>query len=234
MRVDLIILSHAKNTELRALTQQTVNSCLQSDAAIDFKVLIMEQQPEVVYEGAQTHFIDEAFNYNRFMNIAIGMTDSPYVCLCNNDLIFGTGWCTTLLHTMRHYKLLSACPRCPDATRIKQGVSFGYNNSQQMSGWCIMTDRKLYDIIGKIDEDFPFWFADNAYAEQLKIHKVAHALVAASVVKHLGSSTLNTLEAAMQHEYTRAYVRKFYTKYPKNESAVYFKKQADAQVRPSE
>jgi len=239
MNVDIIILSHAKNEELKNLTQQTIDSCLASENpqppkgglnnkykdAIDFKILVMEQQPDVVYEGAKTHFISEAFNYNRFMNYGIEMTDSEYVGLCNNDLIFSAGWATDLIAAMKKYNLLSACPRCPVATRIKEGVVFGYNNSHHMSGWCIMVNRKLFEVIGKIDEDFPFWFADNAYAEQLKIHKVPHALVSSSVVQHLGSSTLNTLEAAMQHEYTRAYVRRFYTKYPRNESAVYFRKQ---------
>lgn len=227
MTVDVIILSHAKSEQLKNITQQTIDSCRASDPEIDFNILVMEQQPGIIYKGAKTHYINESFNYNRFMNTGISMTGAEYVCLCNNDLIFGEGWATKLIEAMKKYNLLSACPRCYVATRIKEGVSFGYNNSCQMSGWCIMTNRKLFDIIGKIDEDFPFWFADNAYAEQLKIHKVAHALVSDSVVRHLGSSTLNTLTQQLHHEYTKAYVRKFYTKYPRNESAVFFRKQVE-------
>lgn len=227
MQVDIIILSHAKSIELRNLTQQTINSCLASEKEIEFKILVIEQASGVVYEGAKTHFADKPFNYNGFLNIGIEMTNSDYVCLCNNDLIFSEGWASKLIDAMQEFKLLSACPVCPDSTyKIgKHKIDIGFNNRHHMSGWCIMTDRKLYSIIGKIDEDFPFWFADNAYAEQLKSHKLLHALVTGSIVKHLGSSTLNTLSEQLHHEYTRGLIKKFIAKYPLNESAKFFAKQ---------
>ena len=161
------------------------------------------------------------------MNIGISLTNSDYVCLCNNDLIFSEGWASKLIEAMQEFKLLSACPKCPVSTQKlpQRRINVGYNNRQHMSGWCIMTDRKLYERIGKIDEDFPFWFADNAYAEQFKNHSIPHALVPASIVRHLGSSTLNTLSEQLHHEYTRGLIKKFIAKYPNNESAKFFAKQ---------
>jgi len=225
MTVDIIILSHAKTEALKQLTQQTINSCLASETEIQFHILVMEQNTSVVYQNASTYHITDGFNYNRFLNIGIELTNAEYVCLCNNDLIFSKHWARELIGAMKWWNILSACPACPVATRKgKDPVQFGYNNSQEMSGWCIMTDRKLYETIGNIDEDFPFWFADNAYAEQLKTHEVKHALVRSSIVRHLGSSTLNTLDKVTHDEITIGYAHKFFQKYPNNESAVYFSK----------
>jgi len=226
MTVDIIILSHARNQMLLELTQRTINSCHTSESEISFNILVIEQEQGVIYNNCTMHYITEPFNYNRFMNIGISMTSNEYVCLCNNDLEFKKGWCSNMIPIMQKYNLLSACPKCPDSTVGRTlPVDFGYNNKHHMSGWCIMTNRKLYGIIGKINEDFPFWFADNEYAEQLKEFKVRHALISSSVVRHLGSSTLSLLDAVTHNEYTTALIEKFIAKRPNNESSIWFKKQ---------
>ena len=163
------------------------------------------------------------------MNIGIEMTKGEYVCLCNNDLLFQPRWCTNMLKAMESEHLLSASPLCPktQGASFKTGpnIDYGYNNAKHLSGWCIFTDRFLYEIIGPIDEDFPFWFADNAYAEQLKKHNVKHALIRNSWVEHKGSRTLKTLEQAEYDEHTSGLIKKFIAKYPENESAVHFANQ---------
>jgi GT2 family glycosyltransferase len=227
--VDIIILSFAKNNHLLQLTQQSIDTCLRSDPGIQFNILVLEQQPDVTYERATTHHITEPFNYNRFMNIGIGMTTGEYVCLCNNDLIFQPKWCSNMIAAMQSEFLLSASPLCPktQGATFKHGpnVDYGYSNAKHLSGWCIFTDRFLYEIIGPIDEDFPFWFADNAYAEQLKKHKVKHALIRNAWVEHKGSRTLKGLDTATHDEYTTGLIKKFIAKYPNNESAIYFANQ---------
>jgi GT2 family glycosyltransferase len=229
MNIDVIILSNAKTQELMELTQSTIKSCLRSETEIGFNILVFEQMPGINYLSATTCHITEDFNYNRFMNYGIEQTDSPYVALCNNDLVFSEGWASNIIRAMKTFNLYSASPLCPDSThKGSKIVDFGYNNRHHMSGWCIMCDRRLFKIIGRIDEDFPFWFADNAYAEQLKKFNVKHALVRNSVVKHLGSSTLNTLDPTTHNEITRGYIRKFIAKYPNNESARFFRKQLQA------
>lgn len=220
MTVDIIILSHAKTPELQQLTQNTVDSCNASETDIKFNILVLEQQDGVVYKDCTTGFIKGEFNYNAFMNKGISLTSHEYVCLCNNDLIFEKGWCSNIIASMKKHNLLSSCP----TQKEFQAIEYGYNNGHHMNGWCIMTNRKLYDIIGDIDTEFPFWFADNAYAEQLKKHNVKHAVVGYSVVKHLGSSTLKTLDENKHHEYTKGLIEKFIQKHPNNESAIYFKK----------
>jgi len=224
--IDIIILSHAKTDMLRNLTRATIDSCLLSEEPNTFNILVIEQS-DVEYRGCITAHSFEPFNYNRYMNLGIRLTGSEYVCLCNNDLIFSKGWATNIIAAMKQFELLSASPICPKAyankVQINSGVHFGYRNSWEVSGWCLMTDRKLYDIIGDLDENFPFWFADNCYSEQLKRHRVRHGLVSNSVVEHIGSQTLETLEDSCKNEITVGAVKEFVEKHPTNESAIYFK-----------
>jgi len=220
MTIDIIILSHAKNAPLFDLTQATIDSCHASDKAVQFNIVVLEQEPNVIYRDCITGFVKGEFNYNRYMNLGISLTSNKYVCLCNNDLIFGKDWASNIIKAMQDNELLSACP----AQKEKHpAIEYGYANSHHMNGWCIMCDRKLFEIIGEIDDEFPFWFADNIYAEQLKQYGVKHAVVNNSVVKHLGSSTLKTIEKSLHTEYTTGVIRKFIEKHPDNESAKYFK-----------
>lgn len=218
MTVDIIILSNAKNEKLKAITQQAIDTCHKSETDIKFNIVVLEQMENVQYKDCITGFIKGEFNYNKFMNVGISLTTNQYVALCNNDLLFNEGWATNLIKEMNAHKLLSACP----TSRKRDGIEFGYNNNHHMNGWCIMTHRSLYDIIGELDTEFPFWFADNAYAEQLKKHKVKHAVVHSSVVKHLGSTTLNTLEKDLHNQYTQGTIKRFIDKYPNNESSIHF------------
>ena len=127
---------------------------------------------------------------------------------------------------MAENNLLSASPLCPrtqQAWANGDPVEYGYSNGHHLSGWCIMTNRKLYDIIGAINDEFPFWFADNVYAEQLKRYGVRHALVKTSWVDHKGGKTLRTV--MNPDALTMAYIKLFIDRYPENESAIYFSKQ---------
>lgn len=226
MTVDIIILSNAKDEKLKAITQQAVDTCHKSETDIKFNIVVLEQQENVQHKDCVTGFVEGEFNYNKFMNIGISLTSHQYIALCNNDLIFHKGWATNIIKAMKENMLLSASPLCKDAQgryfRGTRNVEFGYSNGKHLSGWCIFIDRLLIDIMGNIDEDFPFWFADNAYAEQLKANDIRHALVRDSLVTHLGSKTLKTNDEATKHDLTIGWAKKFIEKYPNNESAIHF------------
>lgn len=227
MLIDIIILSNGKSEALRKVTEDCIESVHNSEAEIKFNVLVLEQS-DITYSNATTIKREAPFNYNEYMNYGVSVTSNNYVCLCNNDLIFEKGWATNIIAAMNKHELLSASPLCTIAQghRFPQDgrVHFGYRNRWEMSGWCIMTNRKLYDIIGKIDEDFKFWFADNAYTEQLQKFGVKHALVSNSIVRHLGSKTLQTLDREEHNAFTTALIPPFCQKHPKNESAIHFSK----------
>lgn len=231
MTVDIIILSFARTMRLAEITQQTINTCHSSERDIKFNILVLEQNTNALYSNCTTRHTTAEFNYNRFMNTGINSTASEYVCLCNNDLIFHKGWCRNIIDAMEKEHLLSASPLCPNAQGVNYphgpAIEYGYSNARHLSGWCIMCNRFLFEIIGKLDEEFPFWFADNAYSEQLKKFKVKHALVRSSIVTHIASSTLKGLGKEKYNALTIDHARKFIEKYPENESAVFFKKYLD-------
>lgn len=227
MKVDIVILSNAKNDHLKSLTQQAIDTCVASETTIEFNIIVIEQS-NVTYTGATVHYDNSEFNYNRFMNKGIALGSAQYVCICNNDLIFFKEWASVLITAMQKHDLLSACPICPNVQPLRlpltEEVYFGYRNSHEVSGWCIMMNRAILDIIGKLDEEFEFWFADNVYSEQLKKHGIQHAVVSNSVVEHLGSRTLNTLDKRDKNKFTSGLVDKFLKAYPDNESSKFFRK----------
>ncbi len=233
MLIDIIILSNGKTQPLIELTQRTIDSCIYSEKDIQFNIVVIEQEPNVIYNNCITRHVSEPFNYNAFMNIGVNMTANKYVCLCNNDLVFSSMWATNIISAMQNESVLSASPLCPNQTK-KAGaqIEYGYNNSHHMSGWCIMIDRELFEIIGKLNSEFPFWFADNEYSEQLKHHGIKHILVRNSVVRHLGSKTLHSISTDLHNEYTTNQIEKFIERYPDNESSRYFRTQRKGKGTP--
>lgn len=228
MQVDIVILSNGKTEELRKVTQQSIDTCIASDPGIDFNIIVIEQNEDAAYRDCNVYYCDDPFNYNKFLNKGVRLGTSPFICLCNNDLIFHTGWASTIIEAMKKYNLPSACPVCPHVqphrlSPMTEEIYFGYRNSYEMSGWCIMIRRDIMKIIGKIDEEFPFWFADNAYAEQLKSFNIPHGLVTKAVVEHIGSKTLNTLDKAYKDSITMDDAKRFVERHPNNESAIHFK-----------
>lgn len=228
MRVDIVILSNAKNSDLKAITQQAIDTCISSEKDIQFDILVIEQQVGVPYKNCAVLYDASEFNYNRFMNKGIALGNSKYVAICNNDLIFSPNWCSVLIEAMEKHSLLSGCPICPNVQPgrlpLTEEVYFGYRNSHEVSGWCIMMNREIFKTIGKLDEEFPFWFADNVYSEQLKKHGINHGVVSKSIVLHLGSKTLNTLPKDEKDPITTGLCGKFVEAHPNNESAEFFKR----------
>lgn len=212
--VDIIILSLAKNEQLRAVTEVCLESLLASEdpARIGFRVLVLESNPEALPyagRGVETLFPKEPFGYHKYMNLGIAETRNPYVCLCNNDLYFTPGWASELLRSFTaEPDLYSASPICSlyhPSVGISEntGVHYGYGIRQEVSGWCLFFRREMLDITGPLDERFLFWFADNDYAKTLEKHGLKHALVTRSVVNHLESKTLKTHGQARQRLLTK-------------------------------
>jgi GT2 family glycosyltransferase len=89
----------------------------------------------------------------------------------------------------------------------------GYKNGRHFSGWCFVMKRTVWKKIGWFNEEFPFWCADDIVVEQLKNIGIKPTLVPKSVVKHMPSSTLKTLEKNKQEELTRHQLKKFRKKH---------------------
>lgn len=210
--LDVVILSNAKTQELAFTTMNAINSL--PNTYVDYNVFLIEQNPkfEISSPSVQTIHISSPFNYNQFANFGAKLGTSEYICIANNDLIFTPGWFDEILKA--DYPICS--PRCPDDKR-QQDITeneIGEQVGRHLSGWCFVIKRSVWDKIGGFDEDFGFWCADNSLMEQLLDIGIKPMVVKDSIVLHLGSKTLKTMDN--RDELTRMQVLKYNRKYNKN------------------
>ena len=207
LKIDIIILSYAKTVQLQQITIEAIESLFLSENPheIGFEVLVLESNRDLApYQYANTKTIhpEEAFGFNKYLNIGIAQTSNAYVCLCNNDLIFHEHWAGELIKAMTENPAIqSANPYCPQFgyhERIQNGPDVLLRHQTMhlngvLTGWCIFVKRSMLETIGLLDEQFGFWYADNDYDFTLRKYKLAHALVKRSKVTHRVSQSHDTL-----------------------------------------
>lgn len=186
--VDIVILSWAKNKELKNITISGINSLLKSENNIKFNIFLLESSKEVYDfpDNVKIVYMDSEFGYNKYMNYGRKLGNSNYVVLCNNDLRFEKKWASNIITEMENDKdLMSACSFEPIVNRKNyNGNFYGYVTRKHINGWCIFQRRKLYDIIGDLDETFNFWCCDDDYGMSLEKNNIKHKLVKSSIVYH--------------------------------------------------
>lgn len=209
--VDICIISNAKTDILYNTTIQGIKTLLNSEHDIKFNIFIVETEKTRNYDifpNTKTIYTDEPFGYHRYLNIAVKEGKSAYVVLCNNDLTYNKYWATEIIKAMQENPdILSASPFCPQVNKPNDSnVKLGYGIRKEIAGWCIFQQRKIYDIIGKLDEQYDFWGCDNSYSVELHKNNVKHALVQSSVVNHhdksLGISGETILSKEEKHRLT--------------------------------
>jgi GT2 family glycosyltransferase len=212
--LDVIILSNAKSLELSRTTSNCLDSLLASNS--DMNVFVIEQNQGIDWSEGHNNirnvYLDQPFNYNKFANIGAAHGRNEWICIANNDLIFDPNWFREILKA--NYPICS--PRCPVDKRQKDVVAneTGIDVGRHLSGWCFVIKRSLWEQIVGFDEDFGFWCADNSLMEQLLSIGIKPMLVKDSIVEHLGSRTLKTMDN--RDELTVKYVKIFNKKYNKN------------------
>lgn len=204
--VDVVMLSYARNSTLKKMTQDAVSSLLASEIHEDikFNVLVIESNNSLQpyqYPATKTIYPNEKFGFNRYLNIGIQNTHNEFICFCNNDLLFHQSWASEIIKEFnKDSELSSASPLCslyhPTIGFMPgSGNYYGYGVRQEIAGWCFFVKRSLFDTIGWFDEKFKFWFADADYAKTLQKFNQKHALISASIVDHLDGMSTSTLDA---------------------------------------
>jgi len=202
--IDVIFLSDGKSDALRDMTAKAVATLLASEpaTAVCFHVYVIESCSALCpfqYPGTETIYPKRRFGYNAFMNMGIAKGTSPFVCMCNNDLVFHPNWASNIIAAMEaDATLLSASPICHDHHPARgflpdTGNFPGYTVAHQLCGWCIFVRRQLFSQVGMLDEQYRFWYCDSDYAKTLEAHQLKHALITTARVDHLRSTTLKTL-----------------------------------------
>jgi len=210
-QIDIIILSYAHSVELQQVTIACINSLMISEdpLSIKFNVVVIESEMALdnyQYPFSRTIYPSQPFGFHRYMNLGVSLTNAPYVCLCNNDLLFHKGWASEILNYM--YKisgLVSASPICSIyhaeiGISTFSGVRIGYNVGVEIAGWCLFIKREALDTMGELDENFAFNAADLDYSTTLEALGLKHGLITSSIVDHLRSKTLNTQSDEKQDE----------------------------------
>lgn len=199
--IDILILSYAQTKELRNVTSQSVQSLIDSEhpQEIKFNIHVLESEKSIKpfqYEYTKTIYPEEDFNFHRYLNIGINITSSPYICLCNNDLLFQKGWASEILNAFGQFDYVySASPICPyypaeiGIAPVRE-IWFGHRAAVEIRGACLFFKRDMLKLIGQLDPNFKFYHADDDYAHTLRVLGIKHILVKSSIVFHLGSKTL--------------------------------------------
>ena len=209
--IDIVIISWAKHDELFKLTCSTIKTLLESEdsSEVKFNIFVVETNNEIVYNysGTKTLYPEPPYGYNKYCNFGRKQGNAPYVCLCNNDLIFHKNWASEIIRAMEEDSaVMSASPFCPiwhpksfdlkpnTGDLVSSGSGYG------VMGHCIFQRREIYDIIGDLDEQFIHWCADWDYAATLASHKIKNVLVTSSQVTHIPNSTTFHVITAKDHE----------------------------------
>ena len=206
VNIDFVIISNAKDKILSNITKKCIESILSSEerSYYNFNIVIIESNKDhepYKYPNTLTLFPKEKFGYHRYLNIGLKQTSSEYVCLCNNDLIFHKNWLSEILKVATLRKdIMTFSSLDPwlhqqykDLDLSKPYIE-GYDKMKVFTGWFFVIRRNIIDIVGLFDENLEFWFCDDDFINVLKKYSIKHALVTKSVVKHLGSKTLNGIK----------------------------------------
>jgi GT2 family glycosyltransferase len=186
--VDIVMMSHAHLPHLRGMTQRAINTAISGANSLPINITVIEQNPAVRHERANTIHEPGHFNYNAFANKAAKHGSAQWIVVANNDLIFYDAWLHWLLAS-NHPVVSPKCPIDERQTEITENTT-GYTNGVHFSGWCFMIKRCLWEQIGGFDECVEFWCSDDVVLEQLKAVDVAPMLVPEAKVEHGQSMTL--------------------------------------------
>jgi hypothetical protein len=212
--MDVVLVSDAKNSELRRITETAVAS-----AGNSVNIIVVESNSSVSYDGALTINPSTSFNYNRFLNIGARHGTSDYVFFGNNDLIFFNNWEKNIISEMEKHSVISASPLSPynlSDVKLSSESLYGHEIIRRFCGWAFVWKRSFFEKVGGLNEDFRFWCSDNAAIEQLIEQNEAHILVPSSLVQHMGNLTSRYLDPSILHSYTIEEVEKFNKKYNVN------------------
>ncbi len=223
MTIDVIIISDAKNPQLRSITDRGIYSAIANETKAKVNIIVVEGNRNIKYQNATMVYQEGHFGYNKFLNFGASFGTSEYIAFCNNDLIFGKDWASKLIHEMQVNNIDSVSPYSANSQlHHKSGISkntgifYGHEIKKHFEGWCFVWKRELWNEI-KLDERILFWASDNATAEQLKAAGKTHALVTHAIVDHPdnGGKTLKTVPEK-RRELTTLECQKFNRLYNKN------------------
>ena len=208
-KLSIIILSYAIDEEVYQMNCRAIDSLFKSepwllrdegmnglkDEGIELEVLLMESNREARYtydKRVKVMMPEEKFGFHRFFNIGLDNTSGEFVAFCNNDIVFKPGWWSAIMRVKeQHPKFMcfspvdSSYPMMAEEIATGKDYTIGWENKRHFAAWCFIWERKVFDTIGRFDETFDFYSADDDELQTLRYYAIPNALVTGSEVKHL-------------------------------------------------
>lgn len=226
MKIDVILLSYTKNDNIFNMTKRCIESIINSEKEYKFNIILVETEKSGKYtydfKEVKTIVPNEEFNYNKFLNIGLKYCKNEWILISNNDTEYVGGWLTEMLKQhSKDNELISMSPYCPiwhvhkNNFKEKKEIFYGYRTSYELTGWSILINKKVIDIIGNFDEQFSFWYQDNDYSMNLQKYNVKHALIKKATVLHHLSKSHALVDPQKQNQMTHGLNKNFNEKWEK-------------------
>lgn len=196
--LSIIILSYAIDNEIYQMNCRCIDSLLSSEQWRDgdLDILLLESNKQVCYTYPDIVRViapEEQFNFHHFFNIGIENTKGEFLAFCNNDILFEKSWWSAILKVKQaNPKFMCFSPLDRSYPMMSEEVMpsskeyyIGWENKKHFAAWCFVWERKVFDIIGKFDETFDFYSADDDELMTLRKYAIPNVLVTASEVKHI-------------------------------------------------
>lgn len=218
--LSVIILSYAIDDEIYQMNCRCLDSLFESEQWGDrqLHVMLIESNKQNQYsydERVKVLVPDERFNFHRFFNIGLEQTDGEFVAFCNNDIVFTKGWFSAIMSVKQsHPKFMCFSPldrsypmMGEDALPSTKDYYVGWKNKKHFAAWCFVWERKVFKTIGKFDETFDFYSADDDELQTLRYYAIPNVVVTHSEVKHL--SQVVTKKDGQVNKYKIEYHEKY-------------------------
>jgi hypothetical protein len=192
-----VIIPSLTTPEHKKMVKDCINSLRQSESQHHFNVILIESSQSIRELGQnQTLKAPVPFNYNKALDSGIKISNSEWVVMANNDLLFEKNWFSEILKASQERPDIKSFSswnniggwhqtRMPQCEDIREGYGIGY----ELCGWILAIRRSDYLKLNIVN-DVAFWCSDNVYSDELQRVGFKHALVKKSVVNHLTSKTL--------------------------------------------
>ena len=200
VKMDVVMVSDGRKPDLYAMTQKAIDSIAGNNVNI-----IVVEKANVSYKNADRIPQSKPFNYNGCLNKGAKFGNAALICFTNNDVVFPEGFMDKIIEIQTNTKA--------EVINVKNQNGFMHNSI--ISGFCFIMTRRAYEKIGKLDDDYQFWCADNATSEQIKEHTLLEFRSDVKVT-HLTSVSLNKLDKQTQSQYKEVCVKKFNRKFNQN------------------
>lgn len=213
--VDIVILSKCASKQDFEVNTTCLQSLIASESQCSFNIIIVESNVRfgelgLSYgiPGVTITIPNEPFNFNRFLNIGLELTNNDWVVFANNDVVFHAGWFSEILMVKENNPAIqSFCPFDRTSSYLSldkfahKPFHIGYRVAIEFVGWCFVVQRPVFDKVGKFDEQFELYFGDNDFARRLKSESIIHAMVPSSYVGHKGGYTTGIYDASGTPKY---------------------------------